>query len=105
MTGYQLVNEIVKKPIREIVKDPEWQKIRQSLVGKWKDHSDWCIGQVRSYVDPIPKATNDQLRIVMNYLVSSGFRTGKIHNTIKIKKLRKEISDEIAVRKKNKNWY
>jgi hypothetical protein len=99
------VEEAKKRPIREIVKDPEWQKVRVSLVGQWTKRSDWCVKQLRKYIEPISKATNDELRIIMNYLSSSGFRTGKIHNTPKIRKLRKEISDEMTLRKSKGKWY
>ncbi len=67
-----------KKPIKEIVKDPEWQKIRISLLGKWKSQPEWCCKQLENYLGNPKTATEDQLRILGNYLTSSGFRTGRI---------------------------
>ncbi len=91
------------KPIREIVKDPQWQKVRASLVGNWKERPDWCCKQLRNYLGPIKKATNDQLRIVMNYLTGSGFRTGRI-KPICAQEIRTSISREIKIRKLKKTW-
>jgi hypothetical protein len=105
MDGYKIISEVVKKPIREIVKDPEWQRVRQSLVGQWKIRPEWCIKQVQQYIEPINKTTNDKLRIMMNYLNSSGFRTGRIHNDQNIRKLRSKISIEIKRRKEINKWY
>jgi hypothetical protein len=89
------------KPISEIVKDPEWQKTREKMLGMWKDRPNWCLSQIRHYIGNIHSCDIDKLRITMNYLVSSGFRTGVI-SSIKnppIAKLRAEISAELKKRK------
>jgi hypothetical protein len=98
MNGYQIVSEAIKKPIREIVKDPSWQKVRKRLVGRWKENPQWCVSQLRSYLGPIDEASEDQLRIVMNYLTGSGFRTGRIKHP-DIQKLRDDVSKEMKSRK------
>lgn len=91
----------MRKPISELVKDPEWQKVRKSLLNKWKKDPDWCIKELRKYLGTIKTTETDKLRIVMNYLVSSGFRTGKISSidNPEISKLRGEISAELKKRK------
>ena len=87
-----------KQPIKVIVKDSEWQKIRVSLLGKWKKEPEWCCKQIESYITPIDKIDYDKLRIVMNYLVGSGFRMGKIKHPC-ITNLRNRISIEMKRRK------
>lgn len=91
------------KPIREIVKDPSWQKVRESLLGKWKNEPEWCCNQLRNYLGNISTASNTQIRIVMNYLVGSGFRTGRIKNPC-IVLLRTKLSMEIKKRKTENKW-
>ena len=97
----QYLTEAKKKPIRDIVKDPKWQKVRTGLLGQWKKKPEWCCKQLRSYLGPISKASDDQLRIVMNYLTGSGFRTGRIKHAC-IQKIRDSISKERKSRSKNK---
>jgi hypothetical protein len=92
------------KPIREIVKDPRWQKVRKSLLGKWKTEPEWCCKQLRNYLGTLTGASNAELRIVMNYLVGTAFRLGKIKHPC-ITKLRQEISIEIKERKGQARWY
>lgn len=89
------------KSVSELVKDPEWQKVRQSLLGKWKSNPDWCIQQLRNYLGPISETEEDKLIIVLNYLTGSAFRTGVIssRDNPKISKLRGEISAELKKRK------
>jgi hypothetical protein len=93
-----------KKPIRDIVKDNQWQKVRESLLGKWKHEPEWCCKQLRDYLGKLTGATNNELRIVMNYLTGTGFRIGVINHTC-ISKLRNEISQEIKERKGQARWY
>lgn len=89
------------KPISVIVKEPKWQKVRESLLGKWSSSPDWCIKQLRNYLGSISSSDEDKLRIVMNYLTGTGFRTGKISSreNPSISKLRAEISVELKKKK------
>ena len=84
------------KPVRELVKDPEWQKVRKSLLGQWKDKPEWCCTQLNRYLGSNP--SNEKLKIVMNYLTGTGFRTGRIKHSC-ISKIRFQISMEIKKRK------
>ena len=91
------------KPVSQLVKDPEWQKVRQNLVGKWKTRPEYCCSQLKSYLGSIKNTSNEKLRIVLNYLTGTGFRTGRIkHNCISY--LRLSIVLEIRKRKKEKLW-
>jgi len=91
------------KAIRDIVKDPEWQKVRTSLLGNWNTKTEWCCAQLRNWIGPLDKATVTELRILMNYLTGTGFRMGKIkHNCIQ--SLRTQVSMEIKKRKAKKEW-
>lgn len=92
------------KPIKEIVKDPRWQKVRKSLLGQWKVQPSWCCQQLRSYLGSMTGASNDELRIIMNYLTGSAFRMGKIKNPC-ISKLRDDVSKEMKERKRQARWY
>jgi hypothetical protein len=85
-------------PISEIVKNSEWQKIRKSLLNKWKNNPEECCEILRQYLGDIKEADIDKLRILNNYLYSSGFRIGIIKH-ICIDKLRAEISAEMKKRK------
>lgn len=93
-----MISTSTKKPMKQITQDPEWQKIRKSLLNKWKKEPEWCCKQVESYVTPIRKVDYDRLRIAMNYLVGSGFRMGKIKHPC-ITELRFRISVEMKRRK------
>ena len=89
--------------VSEIVKDPEWQRVRQDLVGKWKSKPTYCCAQLKKYLGSIKITPNVKLRIVLNYLTGTGFRTGRIkHNCIS--NLRLLIMLEIRRRKKEKIW-
>ena len=89
------------KDVKEIVKDKEWQKLRKSLLGQWKEKPDWCVQQLRKYLGSIDSTSGDKLRIVLNYLTGTGFRVGTISSreNPSISKLRAEISAELKKRK------
>ncbi len=91
------------EPMREIVKDPSWQKVRESLLGQWKGRPEWCCQQLRKWLGPTSKATNTQLRIMMNYLTITPIRMGKIKHPC-INKLRLEVSMEWKKRKAKGEW-
>jgi len=84
--------------IQELVKDSEWQKIRKSLLGKWKENPNWCCNQLKKYLGNISTTDENKLKIVMNYLTGSGFRSGKISHPC-ITDLRGKISAEMKKRK------
>jgi len=92
-----------ENPKNKLVNDPKWQATRKSLLGKWKENSTWCCSQLRKYLGSIPSTSNDKLKVVMNYLVGSGFRTGRIKHAC-IDSLRVQISSEIKKRKAQKQW-
>ena len=92
-----------KKAISEIVKDSSWQKVRESLLGKWKENPSWCCNQLRSYLGNINNASNDKIRILMNYLTGSAFRMGKIKSPC-ITLMRTKLSMEIKKRKAQDKW-
>jgi hypothetical protein len=93
-----------RKPIHDIVKDIRWQKVRESLLGQWKTRPEWCCQQLRKYIGKLTGATNDELRILMNYCTGSVFRTGTIKHPC-VTKLRKELSIEMNERKNQARWY
>jgi hypothetical protein len=86
------------KKIKDIVKNKEWQKVRESLLGQWSKRPEWCCLQLRKFLGVITNTSYDNLRIVMNYLTGTGFRTATIKNKC-ITKLRMQISMEMKKRK------
>jgi len=86
------------KKISDLVKRKDWQDLRESLKGHWSEHPEDCIRKLRSWLGNIKTTEEDKLRIVMNYLVGSGFRLGRIKHP-SIQKLRTEISVELRRRK------
>jgi len=93
---------IEAKSMKQLVNNPEWQGVRKSLLGQWKSNPVWCCLKLKHYLGPVQTASDDKLRIVMNYLTGSGFRSGTIkHSCITV--LRAQISAERKKRKfKNK---
>jgi hypothetical protein len=91
-------NLLEAKPMKELVNNPEWQAVRKSLLGQWKEKPIWCCSRLRSYLGSVQSASDDKLRIVMNYLTGSGFRSGTIKHPC-ISTLRAQISAERKKRK------
>ena len=87
-----------QKVMRQLVQNPNWQAVRRSLVGTWKEKPEWACDQLKKFLGQISKTSNDKLRIVMNYLTGTGFRTGKIKHSC-ISSLRTQISMEMRKRK------
>lgn len=82
-----------QNPKNKLVKSSQWQTLRQSLIGKWKENPEWCCSQLRKYLGPISSSSKEKLDVIMNYLVGTGFRVGKIKHSC-ITKLRLQISME-----------
>ena len=82
-----------------LVDDPNWQKVRESLLGKWTKKPNECCLILRVYLDKSnPTRTRDErLLILRNYLTGTAFRIGVISSEC-VKKLRLEVSEEIKDR-------
>lgn len=72
MTDFQ---EVRAMDIRLVVRLPEWQELRASLVGTWKFTPKTNVARLRQFYNPDDPI---KTRIVLNYLTGSGFRTGAI---------------------------
>lgn len=92
-----------ENPKNKLVSSDEWQAVRKSLLGNWKEKPEWCCSQLRKYLGALNKTSNDKIKVVMNYLVGSGFRTGRIKHPC-ISTLRSQMSSEIKKRKAQKSW-
>ena len=79
-----------KKPIKEIVKNKEWQDIRRSFLGTWKATPQKNCARLRGYLGGMNDIT--KIRIVQNYLTGTGFRLKMIDHPC-INKLRKDLSE------------
>jgi hypothetical protein len=92
-----------ENPRNKLVRSPQWQVVRKSLLGQWKKRPEWCCSQLRKYLGSVSNTSNDKIRVVMNYLTGTGFRTGRIKHSC-ISALRAQMSSEIKRRKAKKEW-
>ena len=92
-----------KIPMSQIVKDQEWQKVRESLLNKWSSDPAGCCNKIKKYLGSINKTEDKKLVIIMNYLTGSGFRTGKIKHPC-ISSIRTQVSMEMKKRKAKQEW-
>jgi hypothetical protein len=92
-----------ENPKNKLVRSPEWQAVRKSLLGQWKKRPEWCCSQLRKYLGSISTTSCDKIRVVQNYLTGTGFRTGRIKHAC-ITKLRTQLSMERKKRQANKTW-
>ena len=42
-----------ENPKNKLVRSPEWQAVRKSLLGQWKQRPEWCCSQLRKYLGSI----------------------------------------------------
>jgi hypothetical protein len=83
-------------PIRILVEDPSWQKLRKSFLGTWKTHMQENLVELRKYLGGKPWKDVGKLRRVQNLLGAlkrGGFVDGRIDLLIdEIKRERSEQS-------------
>ncbi len=60
---------ITNPPIREIVKDQSWQKVREDLVGKWSKNPIYCCNQITKWLGSINSASDKKLAIMLIILL------------------------------------
>jgi hypothetical protein len=92
-----------ENPKNKLVRSPEWQAVRKSLLGTWAKEPQKSCAKLKSYLGSVSSASNDKIRVVMNYLTGTGFRTGRIKHPC-ISALRAQMSSEIKKRKAQKRW-
>jgi len=64
--------------IKKIVDDPEWQALRQSMVGTWTLMASSNCRKLRNYLGNFTEPLKN--RRVLNYLTGTAFRIGKIQS-------------------------
>jgi hypothetical protein len=74
---HALAQKVKATNIQEVVDDPEWQKLRVWLKGKWANHGPECVKRLEEYFEK-DKTDPWRVRRVLNYVTCSGFRTGAI---------------------------
>lgn len=92
-----------ENPINKLVRCPEWQTLRVSLLGKWMKEPEWAVGRLVEYLGPIESTSIDKMKVVKNYLTGTGFRTGRIKHPL-ITNLRHQLSLERERRKASGKW-
>jgi len=76
-------------PMKEIVNDKEWQTLRKSFEGTWKNNPKENVKKLRAYLNVDPDDSFRWVR-VFNYLTGTAFRIGVISHP-EITKLRTEV--------------
>jgi hypothetical protein len=87
----ELAQKVKGMNIQVVVDDPEWQKLRLWLKGKWAQHGPECVQRMREYFEK-DKTDPYRIRRLLNYLTCSGFRTGAIKEP-SADKLREEVRE------------
>jgi len=87
----ELAQKVKGMNIQVVVDDPEWQKLRLWLKGKWAPHGPECVQRMREYFEK-DKTDPYRIRRLLNYLTCSGFRTGAIKEP-SADKLREEVRE------------
>lgn len=64
--------------IKEVVNLPEWQELRKSLVGTWKETPINNVLKLREFLGDM--TCPRRLRIIHNYLTGTAFRIGRIRH-------------------------
>jgi hypothetical protein len=82
--------EVKAMNIKAVVDNPEWQRIRKSLIGNWKNNHQQNVDTLRRYFE---KGKNDPLvvRRVLNVLTGSVHRTKKTAGQKETDELRKDV--------------
>jgi len=81
------------KGIKEIVQNKEWQRLRKNLIGTWMDNQEANVAILRKFLGTVGQASDDKLRIVLNYLTGSGFKSKTISHpaiTLFLEEVRQE---------------
>lgn len=86
---HNLAQKVKATNIQEVVDDPEWQKLRVWLKGKWSSQGPECVKRLREYFEK-DKQDPWRVRRVLNYVTCSGFRTGAIKEP-SVDSLREEV--------------
>ncbi len=76
-------------PIAEVVDDPEWQRVRRGLLGRWKREPGRCLQELRAYLGPM--RCRWRVARTLNYLTGSMFRAGMVKHR-GVARLRQEVS-------------
>jgi len=90
-----------EEAIQNVVALDEWQKLRKSFLGTWKESPVENVKKLRKFLGGVKTADDRRLRIVQNYLTGTGFRLKTITHP-EITKLRNEVIDEIRRRKEER---
>lgn len=87
---------MVSGDVVKLVQREDWQRVRKSLLGKWKTDPEGNIRALRKWLGPVSKATMGELRIMKNYI--DALSRGGI-KVPKISPLKESVEREIARRK------
>ena len=87
---------MVSEDVVKLVQRDDWQKVRKSLLGKWKTDPEGNIRALKRWLGPATKATVNKLRIMKNYI--DALARGGI-KVPKILPLKNQVEKELAKRR------
>lgn len=76
--------------IKKVVDDPEWQGIRKSLIGNWKNNHKQNVATLRAYFEK-NKKDPVAVRRVINVLTGSVHRVGHTKGQKETDELRRDV--------------
>ncbi len=85
-----IAQEVKAMNIKKVVDDPEWQVLRKSLVGNWKNNHIHNVNNLRAYFDKYPECPLATRRLV-NVLTGSVHRVGHTKGQTETDLLRRDV--------------
>lgn len=85
-----IAQEVKAMNIKKVVDDPEWQVLRKSLVGNWKNNHIDNVNNLRAYFDKYPECPLATRRLV-NVLTGSVHRVGHTKGQAETDLLRRDV--------------
>jgi len=76
--------------IKKVVDDPEWQVVRKSLIGNWKNNHIENVKTLREYFNKY-KNSPIAIRRLVNVLTGSVHRVGHTKGQVETDSLRKDV--------------
>lgn len=87
---------MVSEEVVKLVQREDWQKVRKSLLGKWKTDPEGNIRSLKKWLGPVTKATTNELRIMKNYIDALARGGIKVPSILPFKK---QVEKELAKRR------
>ena len=90
MNLVERAREVKGMDIKVVVADPEWQAVRKSLIGNWKNNHVYNVQVLREYFEKYPSEPL-ALRRLVNVLTGSVHRVGHTAGQRETDELRRDV--------------